>query len=107
MLEAVLENDEEPLSNQAGANEDEDKDNDIPINGLEAEDRKTVKGLVTSITGRLTALRKKLQVISKRSSVPSIPSPSLGVRILYFFNTATHPFTDTVLRISINDRRAA
>ncbi|ETN38611.1 uncharacterized protein HMPREF1541_06648 [Cyphellophora europaea CBS 101466] len=76
MLEAVLENDEEPLSNQAGANEDEDKDNDIPINGLEAEDRKTVKGLVTSITGRLTALRKKLQVISKRSSVPSIPSPS-------------------------------
>ena len=47
MLEAVLENDEEISSGkESGMSDDgekEDKDDDAPINGLEAEDRKTVK----------------------------------------------------------------
>jgi serine/threonine-protein kinase ULK/ATG1 len=47
MLEAVLESDEEPSKGKdSGSSEDvdkEEKDDDIPINGLEAEDRKNVK----------------------------------------------------------------
>lgn len=94
MLEAVLENDDEPLASKDGAGdvEEKEKESDSPINGLEEEDRKTVNSreypdvfetkqvltaaVVTSIRGRLAALRKKLQVISKRSPAPSIPSPT-------------------------------
>ena len=47
MLEAVLESDEEmPKGKDSGPSDDggkEDKDDEAPINGLEAEDRKTVK----------------------------------------------------------------
>ena len=47
MLEAILESDEEPFKgNDSGPSDDgdkEEKDDDAPINGLEAEDRKTVK----------------------------------------------------------------
>ena len=47
MLEAVLESDEEPPKGKdSGPGDDgdrEDKDDEAPINGLEAEDRKTVK----------------------------------------------------------------
>lgn len=92
MLEAVLENDDEPLTGKETSGENEVKENDAPINGLEEEDRKSVNSskflypsgvlpvltaaVVTSIRGRLAALQKKLQVISKRSSAPSIPSPT-------------------------------
>jgi hypothetical protein len=62
---------------------------------MEAEDRKTVRNrkftsqnectrdtptniitVVTSIRGRLAALKKKLQVIQKRASAPVIGSPA-------------------------------
>jgi serine/threonine-protein kinase ULK2 len=42
MLEAILESDDEDLKGKDVASEQE-KDDDVPINGLEAEDRKTVR----------------------------------------------------------------
>jgi serine/threonine-protein kinase ULK2 len=93
MLEAVLENDDEPIKVKDGANDKEDKDekaNDAPINGLWEEDRKTVnscrlrrlsesdllliKAVVASIRNRLARLRRKIQAISERSSGQSVPS---------------------------------
>jgi serine/threonine-protein kinase ULK2 len=90
MLEAVLDDDDD-LSVREGSDEKQQKASEAPINGLWEEDRKTVTGckfanawtlqliltlsVVTSIRGRLAALRKKLQVISRRSPAPSIPSP--------------------------------
>ncbi|EXJ96428.1 ULK/ULK protein kinase [Capronia coronata CBS 617.96] len=71
MLEAILEQDDD--SNTDGENEKEDAS---PINGLEAEDRKAVKNLVTSIRGRLTVIRRKLQVIQQRASAPTTASPT-------------------------------
>ena len=100
MLEAILENDDGlGLGKASGSNTDNDlkssKDDDSPINGMEAEDRKTVKKckslaknhdmahltadkytVVASIRARLTALGKKLQVIQKRASAPAIGSPA-------------------------------
>jgi serine/threonine-protein kinase ULK/ATG1 len=98
MLEAVLETDEDLLSRKgSGSSNDrsgkESNDDDLPINGMEAEDRKTVRNrksnhlcdgrnlltlqsVVSSIRNRLAALRKKLQVIHKRASAPAINSPS-------------------------------
>ncbi|KIV78205.1 hypothetical protein PV11_09946 [Exophiala sideris] len=76
MLEAVLESDEDNVSRNGSSTSDQDeKEDTAPINGLEAEDRKTVKSLVNSIRGRLTIIRRKLQVIQKRASAPSISSP--------------------------------
>ena len=44
MLEAVLENDDDNLSRQGSGTSDQDEKEDLaPINGLEAEDRRTVK----------------------------------------------------------------
>jgi len=81
MLEAILENDEDlGLGKATGSSIDKDskpsKDDESPINGMEAEDRKTVRNLVASIRARLTALRKKLQVIQKRASAPASASPA-------------------------------
>merc|ERR1711939_1137774 len=77
MLEAVMESDEDVMSKHGSTSSDQDeKEDTAPINGLEAEDRRTVKNLVNSIRGRLTIIRRKLQVIQKRASAPSISSPS-------------------------------
>ena len=100
MLEAILENDDDlGLGKVGGSNIDKDskpsKSDESPINGMEAEDRKTVKNrkslaknhhipsmmadmfiVVTSIRTRLTALRKKLQVNQKRASAPAMGSPA-------------------------------
>ncbi|KAJ9617816.1 Serine/threonine-protein kinase [Knufia peltigerae] len=77
MLEAVLESDEDAMPKHASSASDQDeKEDSAPINGLEAEDRKTVKNLVHSIRGRLTVIRRKLQVVQKRSSAPLLSSPS-------------------------------
>lgn len=93
MLEAVLEHDEDNLSRHGSSTSDQDEKDDMaPINGLEAEDRRTLKNcesrssptssstnfpsVVVSIRGRLTIIRRKLQVIQKRASGPSISSPS-------------------------------
>ena len=94
MLEAVLENDEPSSRRESDSSADKD-DDDAPINGMEAEHRKTVKksrfilnslwpyshdlanigAVVTSIRARLAALKKKLQVIQKRASAPVMNSP--------------------------------
>ena len=94
LLEAVLEDDEDYLSRKSSSTSDKTRksscDDDAPINGLEAEDRKAVKScelrdesmlhaqmatdvckVVISIRARLLALRKKLQVIQKRASTPA------------------------------------
>ncbi|RMZ79139.1 hypothetical protein DV738_g3499, partial [Chaetothyriales sp. CBS 135597] len=71
MLEAVLESDQD----SADEPDKDDKDDDAPINGLEAEDRKTLKNLVLGIRQRLTSLRRKLQVMQKRASAPPLASP--------------------------------
>ena len=94
MLEAVLESDDENLSRQGSGTSDQDEKEDLaPINGLEAEDRRTVKNrkfwsrrfdvcrsnvfaVVAGIRQRLTIIRKKLQMIQKRASVPPAASPS-------------------------------
>lgn len=95
MLEAVLENDEDPAPRQSTTSARESKGSkpdDDAINGVEAEDRKVVlkrkptsfsrhhgspcantPAVVQSIRGRLAALRKKMQIISKRTSTPSAP----------------------------------
>ncbi|KAJ4505966.1 Serine/threonine-protein kinase [Exophiala dermatitidis] len=71
MLEAVLENDDD-----SSGNEHDEKEDAAPINGLEAEDRKAVKNLVSSIRGRLSIIRRKLQVIQKHASAPGTASPT-------------------------------
>ncbi|KAH0842455.1 hypothetical protein AYO21_10757 [Fonsecaea monophora] len=77
MLEAVLENDDDNVSRNGSGTSDQDEKEDLaPINGLEAEDRRTVKNLVASIRQRLTVIRRKLQVIQKRASAPAVASPT-------------------------------
>ena len=91
MLEAVLEDDEDPPPKKSSQT---DKDpEDSAINGVEAEDRKVVLKckhpyspntwtiftnetvVVHSIRTRLAALQKKMQIISKRTSIPQAPGP--------------------------------
>ncbi|KAJ5544290.1 hypothetical protein N7513_007101 [Penicillium frequentans] len=75
MLEAVLEDDgSQSASGVAGiqASYGSDKTSSDDMHG---EDRQIVVKLVSSMRGRLTSLRKKLAVLSKRSSVPT---PSTG-----------------------------
>ena len=93
MLESVLESEEDHDARRGGGTgiEKITSDDDAPINGMEAEDRKTVKKresdllpveqeltqtVVAGIRARLTALRKKLQVVHRRASTPLIGSPS-------------------------------
>lgn len=95
MLEAVLENDEDPAPRQSvipGKESKSSRADDDAINGVEAEDRKVVLkrkqkrssrncgtplannlAVVQSIRGRLAALRKKMQIMSKRTA--SVPAP--------------------------------
>ncbi|SLM36208.1 serine threonine protein kinase [Lasallia pustulata] len=76
MLEAVLENDEDPAPKQgstAGKESKGSRTDDDAINGVEAEDRKVVVKLVQSIRGRLAALRKKMQIMAKRTATASAP----------------------------------
>ncbi|KAK5064538.1 hypothetical protein LTR84_000371 [Exophiala bonariae] len=81
MLEAILESDDENISRQGSGTSDLDEKDDLaPINGLEAEDRHTLKNLVTSIRGRLSVIRRKLQVIQKRASAPAMASPPIPHR---------------------------
>jgi len=93
LLEAVLEDDDDVLSRSSNTSDkgrNISNDDDAPINGLEAEDRKAVRNcesrckfmphaelvidistVVASIRARLLALRKKLQAIQKRASTPT------------------------------------
>jgi len=69
LLEAVLENDDEPLMRRPSAKRD--KSADEIINGMESEDRQTVVKLIDGTRARLSALRKKIhaaQVQQKRAS---------------------------------------
>ncbi|KAL8674334.1 MAG: hypothetical protein Q9168_001263 [Polycauliona sp. 1 TL-2023] len=78
MLEAVLEDDQEtgqkrPMPDPSGSRSREANAN--PEDPVEAEDRKVVLKMVASIRARLTALKKKMQVISKRTSTVGQPVP--------------------------------
>ncbi|KAH0541639.1 hypothetical protein FGG08_003870 [Glutinoglossum americanum] len=74
MLEAILEGSNDVAPKKGDSSPDKDEKNHSPdggsINGLEAEDRKVVIKMVTSIRARLGALRKKLALLSKRQSAP-------------------------------------
>ncbi|KAJ5923587.1 hypothetical protein N7454_008832 [Penicillium verhagenii] len=74
MLEAVLEDDGSSSTSGVthSASDTSDKNSSDDIQG---EDRQVVVKLVSSMRGRLTSLRKKLAVLSKRSS---LPTPTLG-----------------------------
>ncbi|KAL8950008.1 MAG: hypothetical protein Q9222_003932 [Ikaeria aurantiellina] len=83
MLEAVLEDEEEPVTKNPAKIERDSESGNVGGNsdsGVEAEDRQVVLKMVTSIRARLAALRKKMQLISKRTSAvnsnPPNPPPS-------------------------------
>ena len=94
MLEAIIDGDDIMTSQKTSRSSTDNAhhDEDSPINGMEAEDRKIVRSrksrstnsqvaanrhlVVTSIKARLAALRKKLQVIQKRASAPIMYTPA-------------------------------
>ncbi|KAI4261959.1 MAG: hypothetical protein L6R42_002855 [Xanthoria sp. 1 TBL-2021] len=79
MLEAVLEDSEESGQKISSYESNESRSTDAntsPGEPMEAEDRKVVLKMVTSIRARLAALKKKMQVISKRTSTVNQPVPS-------------------------------
>ncbi|KAI9777032.1 MAG: Serine/threonine-protein kinase [Candelina submexicana] len=79
MLEAVLESDEELVIKTDNSAEKEAKDIDIneaEINGVGIESRKAVVKLVAGIRTRQIALRKKIDLRSKRASL----QPTLAVK---------------------------
>ncbi|KAL4893854.1 Serine/threonine-protein kinase atg1 [Aspergillus ambiguus] len=75
MLEAVLEEDELPSTTNDRADPRKDGDPAV-VDGVQAEDRQVVIKLVSSIRGRLTALRKKLAILTKRPTGSSGKTPS-------------------------------
>ncbi|KAL8912431.1 MAG: hypothetical protein Q9171_002524 [Xanthocarpia ochracea] len=78
MLEAVLEDDDDSAQKKSSQDSVESRSADAngsPGDPVEAEDRKVVLKMVTSIRARLAALRKKMQVISKRTSAVNQPVP--------------------------------
>ncbi|CAF9919979.1 MAG: Serine/threonine-protein kinase [Alectoria fallacina] len=77
LLEAVLEDNEEPSSKRSTTDKDAkgSSEEEEVVNGVEADDRKVVLKLVQGIRSRLAALRKKMQMIAKRNSVPSATPP--------------------------------
>ncbi|KAL8881705.1 MAG: hypothetical protein Q9198_001141 [Flavoplaca austrocitrina] len=78
MLEAVLEDDAEFGQRKSSHEATEPRSTDAnvsPGDPVEAEDRKVVLKMVTSIRTRLAALKKKMQVISKRTSAVNQPVP--------------------------------
>ncbi|KAL8659726.1 MAG: hypothetical protein Q9226_000282 [Calogaya cf. arnoldii] len=78
MLEAVLEDEEESGQRKSSPESNESRSTDAntsPGDPVEAEDKKVVLKMVTSIRARLAALKKKMQVISKRTSTVNQPVP--------------------------------
>lgn len=77
LLEAVLEDDEGPFSKKTATDKDAkgSSTEEEVVNGVEAEDRKVVLKLVQGIRSRLAALRKKMQIIARRNSVPNATPP--------------------------------
>ncbi|EAW10371.1 serine/threonine protein kinase ATG1 [Aspergillus clavatus NRRL 1] len=67
MLEAVLEDDEVPGLGPGKVDTSKDM-----YDGVPAEDRQVVVKLVSSIRGRLQALRKKLAILAKRAPTASV-----------------------------------
>ncbi|KAL9605150.1 MAG: hypothetical protein Q9219_000084 [cf. Caloplaca sp. 3 TL-2023] len=78
MLEAILEEDDESASRKPAQTEDDLKsvEEESLGNGVEAEDRKVVLKMVTSIRSRLGALKKKMQMLSKRAASASQVPPT-------------------------------
>ncbi|KAH6672867.1 hypothetical protein B0J14DRAFT_482596 [Halenospora varia] len=81
MLEAVLENDEEPPQRRRSSSlrqtVDSDSDHDGAVNGIKMEDRQAVQKVVLMIRTRLSALRRKMAERAKQQSLPpSSPRPS-------------------------------
>ncbi|KAJ5129867.1 uncharacterized protein N7515_005906 [Penicillium bovifimosum] len=77
MLEAVLEDDgTRPTPNSNNERQGSSQPSEgINLDDLQMEDRQVVAKLVSSMRGRLTSVRKKLALLSKRSSAPA---PTLG-----------------------------
>lgn len=71
MLEAVLEDDGLRQSTGSASQRSESS----PLDSLQGEDRQVVVKMVSSMRTRLGALRKKLAILSKRSSAPT---PTMG-----------------------------
>ncbi|KAI9794873.1 MAG: Serine/threonine-protein kinase [Peltula sp. TS41687] len=101
MLEAVLETDDEvarPRSQSTSVvpegNEANASGGDLPINGMQVEDRQVVEKLVSSLRVRLSALRKKIAVISKRRS--AAPGPSSSPKHGHVTKTVSSPEVPTV-----------
>ncbi|KFY22507.1 hypothetical protein V493_06551 [Pseudogymnoascus sp. VKM F-4281 (FW-2241)] len=70
MLEAILEKDEDEPQKKAATTQVAEKDPDDPENGINVDDRDSVKKLVAMVRGRLITLRRKLAVIAKHKSQP-------------------------------------
>ncbi|KAJ5954831.1 hypothetical protein N7501_009110 [Penicillium viridicatum] len=80
MLEAVLEDD--GTRSMPGSNIDRQSGSQpgdkVILDELQVEDRQVVVKLVSSMRGRLASVRKKVAVLSKRSSVPTPTAGSAG-----------------------------
>ncbi|KAJ5175092.1 Serine/threonine-protein kinase atg1 [Penicillium canariense] len=73
MLEAVL--DDDGLQSSSGPSSHQQHSSHLGdrglVDGLQGEDRQVVVKMVSSMRGRLTALRKKLAILAKRTSTPT------------------------------------
>ncbi|KAG9906019.1 kinase-like protein, partial [Aureobasidium melanogenum] len=77
LLEAVLENDDEPLLSKASTNKARAGNANAIINGMESEDRDAVLNLIESTRGRLDCLRRKIrqQNAAKQNTPTSTTRP--------------------------------
>ncbi|KAG9545136.1 hypothetical protein KCU86_g22012, partial [Aureobasidium melanogenum] len=79
LLEAVLENDDEPLLSKASTNKARagNANSNAIINGMESEDRDAVLKLIESTRGRLDCLRRKIrqQNAAKQNTPTSTTRP--------------------------------
>ncbi|KAI9884577.1 MAG: hypothetical protein M1823_003626 [Watsoniomyces obsoletus] len=73
MLEAVLETDDEAPTQQgeSGSGGGGGGASSGDVNGMQAEDRQVVEKMVESLRGRLAALRKKINLLTKRQTSPT------------------------------------
>ncbi|KAJ5550405.1 hypothetical protein N7461_005103 [Penicillium sp. DV-2018c] len=80
MLEAVLENDgTRATSGSSNERQGSSQPSEgVNVDDLQMEDREVVAKLVSSMRGRLTSVRKKFAVLSKRSSVQTPTAGSVG-----------------------------
>ncbi|RDW68419.1 pkinase-domain-containing protein [Coleophoma crateriformis] len=81
MLEAVLENDDEPIPQRRRSSslreEMENKaDNNAAVNGINLDDRQAVLKVVSTIRTRLQTVRKKMAIIAKHHPQSTSPRPS-------------------------------